>query len=143
MNINLDMLKFGKSVIRLYDKLSNEVCKKYNLTKIEMDIIAFLANHPNEDTAVEIVDERMLIKSNVSEAVNRLVGKKMIERFFDDNDRRKVHLKLTLKTHDMQNEIHIMQQNFCNIMFKDFSENDIDELFLSAKKISNNAIREL
>ena len=51
------MYKFGelwnglRSMLRLYEKMMKNVCRKYGLSMVEVDIIAFLKNHPMKDTA--------------------------------------------------------------------------------------------
>ena len=58
------MYKFGelwnglRSMLRLYEKMMKNVCRKYGLSMVEVDIIAFLKNHPMKDTAADIVEYR-------------------------------------------------------------------------------------
>ena len=58
-----------RRMIKLYDSMLKPVCSRYGLVPIEATIISFLFNHPGRDTAADIVELRMLSKSNVSQAV--------------------------------------------------------------------------
>lgn len=48
------MYKFGelwnglRSMLRLYEKMMKNVCRKYGLSMVEVDIIAFLKNQSHE-----------------------------------------------------------------------------------------------
>ena len=55
-----------------YARLLEPVCKKFDLTRNELDVILFLANNPNFDRAVDIVNNRGLTKSHVSMSVASL-----------------------------------------------------------------------
>ena len=51
-----------RSLFRLYDKMLKKVCTTYDLTIAEADIISFLQNNPEKDTAGDIVELRRLSK---------------------------------------------------------------------------------
>ena len=55
-----------KTIISYYELLSGEVCDRYGLTQIEYDILMFLHNNPQHNTAAEIVKIRKSTKSHVS-----------------------------------------------------------------------------
>ena len=78
----------------LYADFLEPVCKTYHLTRMELDVLLFLANNPDFDTATDIVEKRRLTKSHVSLAVNALVHKGYLSRIFRENNRKTVHLVL-------------------------------------------------
>ena len=53
-----------------YARLLEPICKKWDLTRNELDVILFLANNPDYDRAVDIVNNRGLSKSHVSLSIN-------------------------------------------------------------------------
>ncbi len=57
-------------MVRLYEKMMREVCDGYRLSMVEVDIIAFLKNNPQKDTAADIVELRMLSKAAVSKGAD-------------------------------------------------------------------------
>ena len=79
---------------KLYDRSLEPVCKKYKLTKMELDILLFLGNHPSFDTATEIVERRKLAKSHVSISIKALERRHYLERIYLDGNRKTAHLRL-------------------------------------------------
>ena len=57
---------------RLYQEKLEPVCSEYSLTRMELNILLFLANNPVHDTATDIVEVRHLTKSHVSASVKTL-----------------------------------------------------------------------
>ena len=53
-----DILSMRHKGFRVYQDLFSEVLRRYQLTQMEMDILLFLANNPEYDTASEIVRVR-------------------------------------------------------------------------------------
>ena len=47
-----------KTITSYYELLSGEVCDRYGLTQMEYDILMFLHNNPQQNTAAEIVKIR-------------------------------------------------------------------------------------
>ena len=101
-----------RSLFRLYDKMLKRVCTEHDLTLVEADIISFLRNNPEKDTAADIVELRMLSKGAVSKGVEALIQKSLLERIPDMEDRRRIPLKLrplaepvteTIQKHEKRN----------------------------------------
>ena len=63
-----ELLMGFRSLLRLYDKMLKKVCREYDLSVIEADVVSFLQNNPGKDTAVDIVELRMLSKGAVIES---------------------------------------------------------------------------
>lgn len=69
-----------KVITYYYESLSKSICEKYNLTKMEYDILMFLYNNPQFNTAADIVKVRKSTKSHVSLALKSLREKGLIEK---------------------------------------------------------------
>ena len=54
-----------KTITSCYEKVTGSVCEKYQLTHMEYDILMFLHNNPQHNTAAEIVKVRKSTKSHV------------------------------------------------------------------------------
>ena len=78
-NVTETLLSIGQ-IVKLYDGLLKRVCAQFGLTAIEAKIVGFLHNNPGRDTAGDIAEVRMLSKSNVSQAVESLIGKGLLRR---------------------------------------------------------------
>ncbi|MFR2664218.1 MAG: MarR family transcriptional regulator, partial [[Clostridium] scindens] len=51
---------------KIYDQSLEPVCKKYQLTRMELDILVFMGTIPGYDSAMDIIVRRRLTKSDVS-----------------------------------------------------------------------------
>ena len=69
MNRTTEYLGNIRRIIKLHESMLKEyVCQEYAMTLTEAAVISFLYNNPGKDTAADIVELRMLQKSNVSQA---------------------------------------------------------------------------
>lgn len=119
-----DFLMNIRRIIKLHESLLKEICSQYHLTLIEATIISFLYNNPGKDTAGDIVELRMLSKGNVSNAVELLIQKSLLQRTPDASDRRKIHLSLLPGTKPITDAIDTIQNQFYEEVFNGFSEDE-------------------
>ena len=87
MYINTEYWVRIRKIMKLYEEMLKSVALHYGLTTIETDIISFLQHNPGKDTAVDIVEFRMLSKGCVK-AVESLIQKGLLRRQQDEKDRR-------------------------------------------------------
>ena len=69
-----------RGITRYYEILMSSVCEKYQLRQMEYDILMFLYNNPQHNTAADIVRYRKSTKSHVSMSLKVLEEKGLIER---------------------------------------------------------------
>ncbi|MEG0076213.1 MarR family winged helix-turn-helix transcriptional regulator [Anaerorhabdus sp.] len=122
--MNKDILLVGRYFIKFYESYCAQVCAKHKLTQMELDVIAFLSNNPELDTASDIVEVRQFTKSNISLAVEQLIQRKLLVRQSDKQDRRKIHLVLTTSSKPIVKDIKKMQDDFSNDVVCDFSDEE-------------------
>ena len=109
---------------KLYEKVVSEVYKKYNLTYMEFNIIIFLYNNPEYDTATEIIKYRHLAKSHVSTSIKSCSDKKLLTTNFKNDDKKTIHLKLTDEGLKIAKEGYKFQQKFMEMITKNFSDDE-------------------
>ena len=80
---------------KVYATHLEPLCKKWELTRSEVDVLLFLYNNPGHDRAADIVAHRGIAKSHVSLSVANLEQRQLLCRNFDPADRRAAHLELT------------------------------------------------
>lgn len=90
--MKFDLLTLPQTVTRFYNRRFEPLLERHGLTRMEMDLLLFLANNPEYDTAAQAVSVRHLSKSQVSTSVDALVRRGFLERRPDGADRRTVHL---------------------------------------------------
>lgn len=82
---------FSKYALRQFTPLISET----GLSMREFHVLLFLCNNPGYDTARDITELRGMVKSQVSQAVEVLAARGLLDRRPDETDRRVVHLSLT------------------------------------------------
>lgn len=83
-----------KTITTYYELLSGEVCDRYGLTQMEYDILMFLHNNPQYNTAAEIVKIRKSTKSHVSTSLKNLESKGLVERIQSKDNKKHIEIVL-------------------------------------------------
>ena len=138
-NFNSTLL-FITSFTKLHSCYIEEIRQKYNLTKTKTNIISFLYNNPDLNTAKDISKIRKISKGNISTAVESLINKNLLNQQTDNNDRRVIHLSLTYNTSEIVKDIEQMKKIFTNQVFKDFNDEEIIKYLNFNNRILNNVI---
>ena len=134
----MELVNGLRVITRFYDTQRRAVCRRLGISQMEFDILVFLHNNPGRDTARDIVALRGLPKSNVSQAVEVLMGKGMLARRQDAEDRRRAHLSLTEEADRLMPELLAAQQTFWEQAFRDFSAEDAACFAALYRRIVNN-----
>lgn len=80
---------------KAYQQALEPVCKQYQITRMELDILLFLANNPQFDTAKEIIEHRGLTKSHVSMSIQSLEKQGYLKRGVRPENHKNLHLSLS------------------------------------------------
>ena len=121
-----EFLRLMRFITKSHEACIQTICREHQLTMMEATIITFLRNNPSVDTAADIVELRMLSKGQVSQAVESLVQKGLIERQPDSSDRRRIHLILCEKSIPVTDSIDVIQRQYLTGVFDGFSEQEME-----------------
>lgn len=121
-----------------YARLLAPICKQWDLTRNELDVLLFLHNNPGFDRAVDIVNNRGLSKSHVSLSISSLEEKQLLKRLEDPQDRRTVHLKLTGRGGEIAQIGQTAQKRFFSYLHKGVTPEQIEMMVDFARKVSEN-----
>ena len=110
---------------KAYALMIDPVCRKYDLTRNELDILLFLHNNPDFDRASDIAAKRGIAKSHVSMSLSNLEKRQIILRQTDPDDRRTVHLILTEEAHTMAREGRSAQEAYFRKLCEGLSPEEI------------------
>lgn len=138
-----DILLLIRGLGKLNDKCLETVRKEYELSQIEVTIMGFLHNNPGKDTVGEIAYWRMLPKGNVSQGVESLIQKRLLQRICDKDDRRKIHLQITEQAKDIVRGIDKARKKKNEKIFLGFSEEEKKLYFQLNGKILENVFEGL
>lgn len=121
-----------------YARLMEPLCKKWNLTRNELDVLLFLYNNPEYDRAVDIVQNRGLSKSHVSLSISNLESRGFLTRREDPEDRRTVHLALTEAAIPIAEKGQLSQRQFFSYIHRGITQEQLQLMMDFARKVSEN-----
>lgn len=110
---------------RIYTRLLEPVCSRWDLTRNELDVLLFLYNNPLLDRAADIVACRGISKSHVSLSVAALERRGYLFRQTDPTDRRTVRLKLTQAAATIGQAGKEAQSRLGKLLIADLSESEL------------------
>lgn len=133
----MDLLK------RAYGQALEPVCDRHGLTRMEMDVLLFLANNPGTDTAADLVHLRRLPKSHVSAAVNALAERALIRREYRGGNRKTAHLCPTAEAEAPIADGRAAQREFGQALTEGVAPEELEHLLRTARKMIENLRREV
>lgn len=143
MKTVLEIISGFRHAGRFYEKMFEGIRGEFSVTQAEINVLAFLKNNPQYDTASDIVIYRQLPKANVSQAVELLVQKNMLRRRSDEKDRRKIHLELLPESEEILKRILEVQKWFDERMLDGVSQDHRKIFAETMLQISKNLLGEL
>ena len=141
MDCAVNFLGSIRSIIKLHQNMLKEICNRFDITLIEANIISFLCDNPEMDTAGDIVELRVLSKGNVSQGVESLMKKSILMRRQDEDDRRKIHLSLLPSAEPITQAIRKTREKFFEEAFYGMSDEEISMLEDLNRRIMENTKR--
>ena len=128
-----------KTITGYYELLSGEVCDRYGLTQMEYDILMFLHNDPQHNTAAEIVKVRKSTKSHVSTSLKKLEEKGLVERIQSKDNKKHIEIVLLDKAEIIVEAGLNMQKQFAQNVLNGLTEEEIHMCINVFNKICSNA----
>jgi DNA-binding MarR family transcriptional regulator len=139
MDEQLEIALKGHDFKRLLDKQFDEIKKKYNLKKVEIEVLFFLSKCGNENTPTDITKRLNLNRGHVSQAIDVLLKKKLIAAVADEKDRRCMHYTITTNAVSIIDEI----ANVKNEMDRQVLQGITEEELVMYKKISDKMLKNI
>ena len=139
----MDYINRMTQILKLYEYKLLPVMQKYDLLKIEIDVLMFLYNNPDYDRAKDIVSKRGIAKSHVSKAIDLLYKKGYLDIQIDHKDKRVNHLIILDKAKPIIMDGLACQKNFYDVFFKNLSVEEIEMLKTIFVKMNENVKEEL
>ena len=118
------LLTIRSALKRCYAHEMAGVLSRWQLTGMELDVLLFLGNNPDCDTASDMVQLRQLTKSHVSKAVEHLTALGLVLQQRDEMNRRRIHLKLAAAAEPILREGREAQKRFVEVLTRGLSDED-------------------
>lgn len=113
-----------KTITSCYEMLTRKVCEKYQLTQMEYDILIFLHNNPQHNTAAEIVKIRKSTKSHVSSSLKNLENRGLVERIQSVDNKKHIEIVLLEKAVPIIEDGIKVQKEFAKTLLQGLSEEE-------------------
>ena len=139
MNFSIEI---SKKISLAYKAMCKPLCKELGLPQTAFDILMFLGNNPQYNTAGEIVEIRKLKANLVSVNVDRLVKEGYLLRKQVAGDRRKTQLTATDKAQAVIARGRELQKAFYARLFIHMDE-DMRKAFSAAMGIIEKNLNEI
>ncbi len=139
MNLSIEV---SRKISRAYNAMCKPLCKELELSQTAFDILMFLGNNPNYNTAGEIVEIRRIKANLVSVNVERLVREGYLLRKQVEGDRRKTGLICADKAKPIIERGRKLQKAFTERMFLNMDD-DLRKAFSEATDIIEKNLNEI
>ena len=134
----LDSYYYFRLGLNLYEKVTLSVREKYGLSYMEFVVLLFIANNSEYKKASDIVEILGIAKSHVSETLNTLEEKGLVERKRDTQDKRSSILEVMERAKDIIEEGKRAQKEYHDLVFGSLSDDELKELGRLQKIIEKN-----
>ena len=128
---------------RLNEKKMEAITHKHDLRKIDVDIIIFLANSGEKDTAKDIAATERFTKGHISQSVKRLTEKGFLSISQDKKDLRVQHLHLEEPACKVLKEMLEIKNAIDSCVFKGVTAEEKQILKQVSKEMYDNITKEL
>ncbi len=121
-----------------YLRCVEQAAKPLGLSRTEMDILLFLANHPQFDTATDIVEKRRLSKAHVSLSLRSLRERGYLTAAYLQGNHRTMRLRLTEMAAPAVQAGQAAQRRFWARLTRDFTPEELRQLQSMLARMAQN-----
>lgn len=132
------MFSHAAKFIDAYHTVLQPLCREICLPPMAVDILLFVANNPEHNTASGICQCRGLKPGIVSVHVDRLVNEGLLVRAEAADDRRKTRLTCTDKAKSIVEEGRKLQKAFMNKLSDGIDESDMESFRRTLARFGEN-----
>ncbi len=122
---------------KLIKRSMDKYLEKYKITTAQWSVIKLLDSRGSL-TQTQIALELRADKATVGEVISRLIDKKLLDKSFEQKDRRAYSVSLTAEAKNIVKEIEEMAGKVTDSALKGFSNSQKEELYSSLNKIIKN-----
>lgn len=134
------MICFAEKAMKIYENCCLPVCKANGINQTAFDVIMFLFNNPEYNTARDICEIRGIRSGIASVAVENLAQNGYLERKRDTEDRRIQRLILTEKARKVTEEGRAAQKEFFDILCSGISREEMQMYEIITGKMAANVM---
>lgn len=134
----IEFISISTKAMKTYETFCQPVCKKFQINQTSFDVLMFLANNPEYNTARDICEIRGIRTGIASVAIDLLVKNGYLQRQPDARDRRITRLILTEKSGEIIQNGRLIQRKFGKQLTAGISEEELAAYMKTAQKFRDN-----
>lgn len=138
MDFQIESFLQGGKFKKLQEERIIELRKKYNMKKVELEVLFFLSYCGEHNTAKDIHYQLTMNKGHISQAVTSLCQRHMIIAIPDEEDRRYVHYKVSDSAREIVIEMRRNRERISQQILEGISEEELKQFKDVAAKIAKN-----
>ena len=137
MNV-LTILTMSSKIKPFYERLCASTCEAYGITQAMFDVLMFVVNNPEHNTARDITTYRGITSGMVSISVEKLIQIGFLERNQKTDDRRIQFLTPTEKASGLVEMGKSIQKQFIEVLNQGISSSDREKANEIIRTITSN-----
>ncbi|MGN0716043.1 MAG: MarR family winged helix-turn-helix transcriptional regulator [Anaerovoracaceae bacterium] len=141
MEVQIESILQSGQFKKLMEEQITGLRKKYGLKKAEIEILYFLSRCGEHNTSSDIYYQLMMNRGHISQAVDGLCQKHLIEAVPDREDRRYVHYIILDSAMEIVQQIEKVHEDVRREVLEDISEEELKVFQNVAVKIRRNIER--
>lgn len=138
-----DIVRYGEHTLRLHQRLAQPLCQELGLSCKELDVLTFLYNNPECNTARDITRLLRIAKSNLSPLLDDLEKQGWLRSETDPENRRLKRLTLCRERKRELESIAEYRERFFAIFTQGFAQEEVETLHTLLERMDANALRAL
>lgn len=137
------ILQYAEQMRRLTHRCMQSLGEELDLSQLEMELLLFLHNDPELNTARDVVAYRGFARSNVSTAVESLEKKGWLTVVPDAQSRRVKRLCLRTERREAIERLFVRQNEILKVLTSDFTPEEEETLRVLLDRCGRNVTRAL
>jgi DNA-binding MarR family transcriptional regulator len=139
MDERLEIVLKGGDFKRLMDRQFEQIKKKYDLKKVDIEVLFFLSKCGSENTPTDVTKRLNLNRGHVSQAIDMLLRRHLIAAVADENDRRCMHYIITEEAVVLIDEIADVKREMDKQILQGITQEELEFY----KKISDKMLQNI
>ena len=138
MDDEIELLLMGQHFKKFQEAAYSYLEEEYALTHLDIRVLLFLEKHCVDNTAKDIVKIHCFTKSNVSKSIESLLEKGYLQKEYDNQDRRRIHLQIQPAAEPIIKRAKETHEEMLHIVFQGIEKSEMEVIRQVAQKITRN-----
>lgn len=138
MECQLERHLMGNCFRKFLDRQQVDICRKYGVKKVSLDVLLYIARNAEENTARDIQHYLNINKGYLSQVLDGLCTDGYLQAVPDQTDRRYVHYTMTALVKPLLEELLLVRRQVEEKLFSGISAEELKLLEQISRKIDAN-----